>query len=85
MRSIVGFIFVSIFLVALMPSDTQAGTLLGCWETWSRCTKWSQRGTGILWKNCNNRCKELGHSSGLCEKRRSKCRFSKNAWACICY
>nr|B3RFR8.1 RecName: Full=Hydramacin-1; Short=Hm-1; Flags: Precursor [Hydra vulgaris]ABE26989.1 antimicrobial peptide hydramacin [Hydra vulgaris] len=84
MRTVVFFILVSIFLVALKPTGTQA-QIVDCWETWSRCTKWSQGGTGTLWKSCNDRCKELGRKRGQCEEKPSRCPLSKKAWTCICY
>ncbi|UJR11718.1 hypothetical protein I4U23_015899 [Adineta vaga] len=27
-----------------------------CYETWSRCTRWSSPATGILWQSCPSYC-----------------------------
>nr|QHI06026.1 mytimacin-6 [Haliotis diversicolor] len=57
----------------------------GCWETWSRCSGWSSSLTGILWKSCNDRCKELGKSGGKCVLRdASDCWMTDKAYQCVC-
>nr|CCC15016.1 mytimacin-2 [Mytilus galloprovincialis] len=57
----------------------------GCWETWSRCTRWSNSMTGILWKSCSDRCKELGHTGGSCKLSKSNCPLSSKAYQCQCF
>merc|ERR1711872_946462 len=55
-----------------------------CWETWSRCTRWSMVFTGILWQNCNDRCICKGARSGACRLSPSKCPLSNKAYTCVC-
>ena len=57
-----------------------------CYDDWSRCspvTNW----LGFLWKNCNDRCKELGKSGGECRDSPSKgCpNLLPNNKQCYCY
>nr|AGM14601.1 hydramacin [Ruditapes philippinarum] len=59
--------------------------ILECFETWSRCSGWSSGGTGWLWKSCQDRCEELGYSTGTCESADSNCRFVDKAYQCRCY
>ena len=41
--------------------------------------------TGILWKNCHDRCVCLGYKEGgNCERVKSKCFLSSKAWQCQC-
>lgn len=50
---------VTLFCLYRMTFDCVLGT---CYETWSRCSRWSRWGTGRLWKNCNDRYKFLSSS-----------------------
>nr|A8V0B3.1 RecName: Full=Neuromacin; Flags: Precursor [Hirudo medicinalis]ABW97519.1 neuromacin [Hirudo medicinalis] len=58
-----------------------------CYEDWSRCTPGTSFLTGILWKDCHSRCKELGHRGGRCVDSPSKhCPgVLKNNKQCHCY
>ena len=41
--------------------------------------------TGILWKNCHDRCVCLGYKEGgNCERVKYKCFLSSKAWQCQC-
>ena len=44
----------NIVLSLRMPFDCVLGN---CYETWSRCSRWSSWGTGRWWKTCNDRYK----------------------------
>ncbi|XP_020621503.1 hydramacin-1-like [Orbicella faveolata] len=79
----VGSCLLVLFLVsAMMQISVVEGT---CYETWSRCSRWSRWGTGRLWKSCNDRCKELGYTGGSCQRCPSTCWMSDKAWQCRCY
>nr|AKO70613.1 neuromacin propeptide [Eisenia fetida] len=67
-------------LVAMTLVDEASAT---CYEDWSRCTPSTSWLTGILWKSCTNRCKELGHRRGDCRDSPSKC--WKNNKQCYCF
>jgi len=55
-----------LFILVLLTICLAATVNGGCFEDWSRCSKWSSGATGILWYSCNDRCKELGKSGGSC-------------------
>nr|CAH0109008.1 unnamed protein product [Daphnia galeata] len=65
MRNGITILFVFLCLSAF-AIDGIAGGLVDCWKVWSRCSEWSRRGTGILWKGCNDYCKSLGKPGGSC-------------------
>ncbi|VDH93327.1 Hypothetical predicted protein, partial [Mytilus galloprovincialis] len=46
---------ITIFIIFSFFPPTEGGPIGDCWNTWSRCSRWSSGGTGILWKGCNNR------------------------------
>uniref|UniRef100_A0A0B6ZCE1 Uncharacterized protein n=1 Tax=Arion vulgaris TaxID=1028688 RepID=A0A0B6ZCE1_9EUPU len=56
-----------------------------CYATWSRCSRWSSPLTGILWKTCNARCRQLKRNGGNCVRTRSKCPMSRKPYQCQCY
>lgn len=63
---------------------TSAGS---CWETWSRCSRWSSAATGYLWLSCDNCCKCKGKASGSCKLvSGSRCWLtgSSRVYRCIC-
>ena len=65
--------------------DTSPAAKSGCWETWSRCTRWSSPATGILWQSCNDRCKCLGRGGGNCVEVNARCSTTGKAYQCQCY
>nr|QXT26520.1 mytimacin 1 [Mytilus coruscus] len=75
---------ITIVIIFSFFPPTEGGPIGDCWDTWSRCSRWSSGGTGILWKGCNNRCKELGYKSGSCVLRRSDCPLTSKAYRCEC-
>ena len=81
----------SIMLVCLLIAstfpmiDTSPAAKPGCWETWSRCTRWSSPATGILWQSCNDRCKCLGRGGGNCVEVNARCSTTGKAYRCQCY
>ncbi|GFO37943.1 macin [Plakobranchus ocellatus] len=79
--------FVAMVLVAVgVISFDQAEAGVGdCYETWSRCSRWSSWGTGRLWLSCNDRCKELGRNGGSCRLTPSSCPLSNKAYQCQCF
>nr|AFI24614.1 antibacterial peptide [Cyclina sinensis] len=82
-------VYVFSFLVVLVVMNSQVPVVHGgfigdCWATWSRCSKWSNFLTGVLWKTCNERCIDLGHTGGDCVEVKSNCPLSDKAWQCQC-
>jgi len=70
----------------IRPVLSKSTRLLACYETWSRCSRWSSSGTGRLWRNCNAHCVTCkGYpSGGTCVLVASKCWLTKHAWQCRC-
>nr|WDS38436.1 theromacin-like antimicrobial peptide [Apocyclops royi] len=73
-----------LLLAVIVFAAVEANVVNDCWETWSRCSRWSSGLTGILWQSCPQRCQCLGWSSGRCELKPSRCPLSRKAWACTC-
>ncbi|XP_059164864.1 hydramacin-1-like [Physella acuta] len=71
-------------LMATLPQHSDANGIGDCYETWSRCSEWSNFLTGILWKNCNDRCIELGYRCGNCVLVPSNCPLATMAYQCQC-
>ncbi|XP_068672123.1 neuromacin-like protein [Montipora foliosa] len=74
-----------VFAVLDLESEARQNFIGRCWETWSRCTRWSSFATGILWQTCEERCKSLGYGRGDCVKVPSICPFTEKAWQCQCF
>ncbi|XP_055862837.1 hydramacin-1-like [Biomphalaria glabrata] len=77
-------IFSALVVVGIFLSAVEAGWG-DCYETWSRCSRWSSPFTGVLWKSCNDRCKELKKRGGNCVQTPSKCPVTSKAYQCQCY
>ncbi|CAG5136284.1 unnamed protein product [Candidula unifasciata] len=76
---------VALILTALtLTPGADAGVIKDCYNDWSRCSRWSSPLTGILWKNCDKRCKQLGKRSGKCVRVRARCPVSKTVLQCQC-
>ncbi|KAH9502873.1 Hydramacin-1 [Bulinus truncatus] len=73
-----------LLLIEVLTNVSEAGWG-DCYETWSRCSRWSSPFTGKLWKSCNDRCKQLGRRGGNCVLSPSKCPLSSKAYQCQCY
>ena len=70
-----------LIMITILPEATEAS----CWETWSRCSKWSKFFSGILWLKCDPYCKCIGRSGGSCVMSHSTCPSADKAWSCHCY
>ncbi|TRY63109.1 hypothetical protein TCAL_03912 [Tigriopus californicus] len=82
-----GIAVISLAFVCLVGLNLVTETEAGwgdCWDTWSRCSRWSSGGTGILWQSCAKRCQCLGKATGSCVISRSACPLSNKAWQCKC-
>jgi hypothetical protein len=78
----IAIVVVFLFLAAFAIDGINGG----CYDTWSRCSKWSSFLTGKLWADCAKRCKELGKSGGNCVEVNSTCFFIKGkVLQCQCY
>ncbi|GFO37945.1 macin [Plakobranchus ocellatus] len=75
---------VLVAVAVISPDQVEAGWG-DCYETWSRCSRWSSPATGYLWLSCNDRCRELGRSGGNCRPAPSSCPLSRKAYQCQCY
>ncbi|RUS81392.1 hypothetical protein EGW08_010830 [Elysia chlorotica] len=86
MKSSSKLIIAAIVVVMAMTfvEETEAG-IGACFETWSRCSRWSSPATGILWRSCNSRCRQLGRRGGNCRLVPSQCPLSNKAYQCQCY
>eukprot|EP00095_Tigriopus_kingsejongensis_P011840 maker-scaffold1129_size60621-snap-gene-0.10 protein:Tk11840 transcript:maker-scaffold1129_size60621-snap-gene-0.10-mRNA-1 annotation:"theromacin" len=84
MKSLILSLSLLVVLVSLTQVQEAEAGWGDCWETWSRCTRWSSAGTGYLWQSCAQRCQCLGKASGSCVMSRSSCPLSNKAWQCRC-
>lgn len=79
-----GGIFVPVIFICFLLCTLFSPSHSSCYDTWSRCSKWSSGLTGILWSSCDKHCKERGKRSGTCVKVKSTCFLSKYALQCQC-
>ncbi|KAH3789379.1 hypothetical protein DPMN_167557 [Dreissena polymorpha] len=56
-----------------------------CWDTWSRCSRWSIAGSGRIWPTFDAHCKQSRYKGGKCVDVKSKCPISSKALQCQCY
>ncbi|KAK3762271.1 hypothetical protein RRG08_005536 [Elysia crispata] len=78
-------LFAVVLVVMAMTSVEKAEAgWSDCFETWSRCSRWSSPLTGTLWQSCNDRCIELGRRGGSCRQVPSRCPLSSRAYQCQC-
>nr|AEC50045.1 theromacin [Sinohyriopsis cumingii] len=75
--------FMILVAIIMIPS-IEGNPITDCWETWSRCSRWSSPATGILWQSCEDRCKCLGYATGTCREVPSRCPLTDKAWQCQC-
>ena len=75
---------VIVMTLVFLPPPSEAGSIGQCWDTWSRCTRWSHFASGIAWQKCPQRCVCLGHATGRCVMTPSSCPLSNKAWQCQC-
>ncbi|XP_059164875.1 hydramacin-1-like [Physella acuta] len=79
-------ILFTLLALTVLETPVAGASLSDCYETWSRCSRWSSFLTGILWKSCDDRCKkDFKKRGGRCVKVPSKCPTSKKAYQCQCY
>ena len=57
-----------ILQVFINENQAQAFSFKGCWDTWSRCSRWSNGATGYLWQSCPQRCQCKGYAGGNCRE-----------------
>lgn len=69
--------------IRILHNVVKANIFMLCFDVFS--IRWSSWATGILWKNCNDRCKEQGRRGGRCVEVPSKCKLTKRARQCQCY
>ncbi|KAH3789378.1 hypothetical protein DPMN_167556 [Dreissena polymorpha] len=88
MVRIIAYVVVLVILASQQIKTTEALQYIGnCYETWSRCSTWSNFFTGWLWQNCNDRCKSLNNRNkgGKCVLVKSNCPLSAKAYQCQCF
>ncbi|KAK3612040.1 hypothetical protein CHS0354_021721 [Potamilus streckersoni] len=73
-----------ILAIQIMSPSIAGNPITDCWDTWSRCSRWSSPATGILWLSCADRCKCKGNATGTCREVPSKCPLTSKAWQCQC-
>uniref|UniRef100_A0A914PWU7 Uncharacterized protein n=1 Tax=Panagrolaimus davidi TaxID=227884 RepID=A0A914PWU7_9BILA len=79
------FVFIALFGLTFLADESNANPISDCWNQWSRCTKWSSDGTGVLWQECGNHCKSMGYAEGgSCVDVTSECFLSETAYQCQC-
>nr|QAU32334.1 theromacin [Perinereis linea] len=84
--SIVTSAVMMLLVMSFIPQN-EAGlfrTFGKCWDTWSRCTRFTSVFTGSVWNTCQKRCQCLGHATGSCVLRRSECPLTSQAYRCEC-
>ncbi|XP_059164888.1 neuromacin-like protein [Physella acuta] len=85
MAAILKLTFVALLvLMATLPQHSDANVIGSCWDTWSRCSQWSNFFTGKAWLNCNDKCKSLGKRGGTCVLTPSTCPIARQAYQCRC-
>lgn len=71
-------------LVIGLSYTPKVSGILTCWDTWSRCTTWSNDATGLLWIRCQECCQCKGYYTGECRLIPATCSLSKKAFRCHC-
>ncbi|KAL3852593.1 hypothetical protein ACJMK2_016212 [Sinanodonta woodiana] len=84
LKTILILLGIPILAILTMTPPTEGNPITDCWNTWSRCTKWSSGATGILWQSCEDRCKCQGYATGTCKTVSSNCPLTNEAWQCQC-
>ena len=85
MSSIVNVLIAVMIIFVTFITPLNGFGIGDCFETWSRCSRWSSWGTGYLWADCNTRCQQLGKRGGQCVLSPSTCWMSNQAYQCQCY
>uniref|UniRef100_A0AC34GR55 Theromacin n=1 Tax=Panagrolaimus sp. ES5 TaxID=591445 RepID=A0AC34GR55_9BILA len=86
MKFLICLFIVALIAITFIPNQSTANPIDDCWKQWSRCTKWSSGGTGILWDDCDTHCKCKGYADGgKCVDVTSQCKLSETAYQCQCH
>ena len=70
---------------AMLVGLASGWSITGCWDAWSRCTRWSYSATGIAWDTCSQKCISRGHrNGGTCRLIKDDRCFSDYSYQCQC-